>query len=222
MQKALASAPREWTGRIQRSRLFEAARLVLPIEFPETGEDLEDMAPESAALYEIVKTTSEGDGFSASAFAVELQKLSEEWYRRLALQRREIQRQMNLDEETFASAGTELPHLDEIFRRVSEGKGYLDRNEAEKLFDELGVVPHSLMQKRKTLGFFERTATLRLCILREVGGSNSNVDLEPRGSTVILHVFAYGCGEFQVGPCGHASGHAAPQDGYLSKVPRRC
>ena len=153
MQKALASAPREWTGRIQRSRLFEAARLVLPIEFPETGEDLEDMAPESAALYEIVKTTSEGDGFSASAFAVELQKLSEEWYRRLALQRREIQRQMNLDEETFASAGTELPHLDEIFRRVSEGKGYLDRNEAEKLFDELGVVPHSLMQKRKTLGF---------------------------------------------------------------------
>lgn len=153
MQKALASAPREWTGRIQRSRLFEAARLVLPIEFPETGEDLEDMAPESAALYEIVKTTSEGDGFSTSAFAVELQKLSEEWYRRLAVQRREIQQQMNLDEETFVSAGTELPHLDEIFRRVSDGKGYLDRNEAEKLFDELGVVPHSLMQKRKTLGF---------------------------------------------------------------------
>lgn len=153
MQKALASAPREWTGRIQRSRLFEAARLVLPIDFPETGEEVEEMSPPSTVLYEIVKHFSEGDGFSVSAFAVDLQKLSEEWYRTLAEQRREIQQEMDLDEETFIMVGMELQHLDAIFYRVSDGKGYLDREEAEKLFEELGVVPHSLMQKRKTLGF---------------------------------------------------------------------
>ncbi|CAK9023855.1 unnamed protein product, partial [Durusdinium trenchii] len=148
MQKVLASVPREWTGRLPRSRLYEAARRVLPLDFPEIGDEVEDQPP---ALTELV--TTDGESFSISVFASELQKFSEDWYRSQAQQRREIQQLWSLDQETFVASGADLPHLDMIFRRVAGFKGFLARDEAEVLFDELGVVPQSLMQKRKTLGF---------------------------------------------------------------------
>eukprot|EP00913_Durusdinium_trenchii_P012753 g11974.t1 len=144
--------PTEWTGRLPRSRLYEAARRVLPLDFPEIGDEVEDQPP---ALTELV--TTDGESFSISVFASELQKFSEDWYRSQAQQRREIQQLWSLDQdgssETFVASGADLPHLDMIFRRVAGFKGFLARDEAEVLFDELGVVPQSLMQKRKTLGF---------------------------------------------------------------------
>ncbi|CAJ1351806.1 unnamed protein product, partial [Effrenium voratum] len=77
-----------------------------------------------------------------------------EWYRGLAAQRRTIQKAWALNEETFLAAGADLPHLDAIFRRVDvKDRGFIHRDEVEAIFDELGVVPVSLMQKRKTLGF---------------------------------------------------------------------
>ncbi|CAJ1418413.1 unnamed protein product, partial [Effrenium voratum] len=154
MQKALTLAPREWTGRVQRSRLLEAARLVLPADFPEMGEDYEDSAPEAQAAYETVRQYADGEGSTISDIVMKMQALSEEWYRGLAAQRRTIQKAWALNEETFLAAGADLPHLDAIFRRVDvKERGFIHRDEVEAIFDELGVVPVSLMQKRKTLGF---------------------------------------------------------------------
>ena len=76
-----------------------------------------------------VRSASEGDSFSISTLATELQKICEEWHRQCMEEKRQIQKHWHLDEakkvfkkkdisslffsfqESFISTGAELPHL---------------------------------------------------------------------------------------------------------------
>jgi len=163
LHKLVAAAPREWTGRVPRLRLMEAAIQVLPSEYPDAVEEGEEAAPGSPAtvLQDIVRQYCEGvEGYSLAEVAVKLQAMSEEWWRQQSSLKREVQEKWDLDEETFAATGNEIIHLDSIFQRVdTSGNGLLERDEVELLCDELGVVPQSLMQKRKTLGFLNEQSS---------------------------------------------------------------
>jgi len=158
LHKLLSSSPREWTGRVQRQRLLDAAQQILPAEHPEAVEDAE---ASGQVVPEIVRQYSEGvEGFSLPEIVPKLQAMSEEWWREQASLKRDIQERRELSKDTYAAVGNEIVHLDAVFQRVDRAdKGYIERDEVEKLFEELGVVPQSLMQKRKTLGFLNEQET---------------------------------------------------------------
>lgn len=146
-------------------RVVEAAKLALPHEF--TDVDLHE-DEELRALWSGVQKIAEQLKGSEEEQLIELtsklQRIAEEYRRGLARRRREVQQEHYVDEETFNAFHSQILQLDKLFRKVDEDQsGELEAPEVELLFKELGVVPQTLLEKRKVLSLLSEATSFDFC-----------------------------------------------------------
>lgn len=157
--------PKDLAGRRSVPRVLEAAKLALPHEFMDV--DLHE-DEELSALWSGVQKIAEQLKGSEEEQLIELtsklQRIAEEYRRGLARRRREVQQEHYVDEETFNAFHSQILQLDKLFRKVDEDQsGELEAPEVELLFKELGVVPQTLLEKRKVLSLLSEATSFDFC-----------------------------------------------------------